>query len=237
MKNKFRGRHGFNNNQNRGQRARRNEKPLDPSLFIRHAVENFVPNEPELSGVKFSEYNLVEKLQRNITEHGYVSPTAIQAKTIPDMLAGRDVIGMANTGTGKTAAFLIPLINKVVNNRDQRVLIIVPTRELATQIKDEFKIFARGLEIEAIDAVGGVAIKRQIYGLRHKPHFVIGTPGRLKDLIQNHELNLQLFQNIVLDEVDRMVDIGFIHDIKSIVSMLPRVRQSSFLNALSAFCL
>lgn len=205
-------------------------KKLDPNLFIRKAIginkqAEYLPN------AKFSEYAIVDKLKRNIQEHGYSLPTAIQEKAIPEILAGRDIIGIANTGTGKTAAFLISLINKSYLDRTQRVLIVVPTRELAMQIGDEFRIFAKGTGLEAVAVTGGANIKRQTYALRHKPHFVIGTPGRLKDLIGRKDLNLMLFQNVVLDEVDRMVDIGFIKDIKYLISLLPKIRQSLFFSA------
>ncbi len=212
-------------------RPRRRIKKIDPSFFIRKAKKENSQIEKMSSGIKFSDYNVVDKIKRNIIDHGYVNPTSIQEKVIPQILEGKDVIGIANTGTGKTAAFLITLINKSYLDRNQRVLIIVPTRELAIQIKDEFKIFAKGMNLEAVAVIGGTDIKRQTYGLKHNPHFVIGTPGRLKDLIERRSLNLMLFQNIVLDEVDRMVDIGFIHDIKHIVSLLPKNRQSLFFSA------
>lgn len=214
--------------------ARGMGKKLDPNLFIKKAKEQIININREVneqSDITFEDYNIVDKLKRNILEHGYTIPTSIQQKSIPQILEGRDLIGVANTGTGKTAAFLISLINKSFLNRNERVLIVVPTRELATQIADEFQIFAKGMDLDAIALVGGTNIKRQTYALRHKPHFVIGTPGRLKDLIGRHELNLMLFQNIVLDEVDRMVDIGFIKDIKYLISLLPKVRQSLFFSA------
>ncbi len=218
-------------------RFRGNEKKLDPNLFIRKAASTSnvagvnAVNEPFISDVKFSDFKIDDKLKRNILERGYLRPTEIQEKSIPDILLGKDLIGIANTGTGKTAAFLVTLINKSFLNRNERVLIVVPTRELAVQIKDEFKIFAKGTGLEAVAVIGGVNIRKQTYELRHRPHFVIGTPGRIKDLIERRELNLLLFQNVVLDEVDRMVDIGFIKDIKYIVSLLPRVRQSLFFSA------
>lgn len=228
----------YRNNRNRpqgGNFARRGGgrgvgRPLDPNLFIKKAietneVEEFVPQH------NFSDYAIDDKLKRNIADHGYTQPTAIQDQAIPHILEGRDLIGIANTGTGKTAAFLITLINKCYLDRNQRVLIVVPTRELAVQIGDEFKIFAKGTDLEMVNAIGGANIKRQTQALRHSPHFVIGTPGRLKDLIQRRNLNLALFQNIVLDEVDRMVDIGFIHDIKFLISFLPKKRQSLFFSA------
>ncbi len=210
------------------------EKRLDPSVFIRKVddIKAGIPNMTNMTeGIKFVSFNIVDKLKRNILQHGYISPTEIQAKAIPEIMAGRDIIAMANTGSGKTAAFLISLINKAFLDRSQRVLIVVPTRELALQIADEFVLFASGTNLETVALVGGTDVKRQIYALRHNPHFVIGTPGRLKDLINRKILNLQLFQNVVLDEVDRMVDIGFIHDIEYLISFLPRVRQSLFFSA------
>ena len=206
------------------------ERRLDPSLFIKKA-DGLASSNDVLTTDSFFSYAIVDKLKRNIQDHGYLAPTQIQAKAIPEILKGRDIIAMANTGSGKTAAFLIALINRSFLDRTQRVLIVVPTRELALQISDEFKLFAQGTNLEAVALVGGADIKRQTYALRARPNFVIGTPGRLKDLINRKELNLLLFQNIVLDEVDRMVDIGFIHDIKYIVSLLPKVRQSLFFSA------
>ncbi len=220
----------FRNNNHGWRGIKQHGKKLNPNLFIRKATETNGQTE-YVSTARFLEYAIVDKLKRNIQDHGYSIPTAIQEKAIPQILAGRDIIGIADTGTGKTAAFLITLINKSYLDRNQRVLIVVPTRELAIQIWDEFRIFAKGMDLEAVAAVGGTNIKRQTYALRHKPHFVIGTPGRLKDLIERRELNLMLFQNIVLDEVDRMVDIGFIKDIKFLISLLSKVRQSLFFSA------
>ncbi len=218
----------YRNNNFRG--GRKPEKKLNPNLFIKNASD-LANNEEFVPSMQFSDFKLVEKVARNILEHGYVSPTAIQEKAIPHIMAGRDVIGIANTGTGKTAAFLVSLINKSILDRNQRVLIVVPTRELAVQIGDEFKIFAKGTDLSMVTAIGGANMSRQIQALRHSPHFVIGTPGRLKDLIKRRNINLLQFQNIVLDEVDRMVDIGFIHDIKFIVDLLPKKRQSLFFSA------
>ncbi len=221
----------YRNNNNRFQRnVRRPEKKLDPTLFIKRAEDQSLVQEENVE-LNFDDFLLDPKLKRNILEHGYTKPTKIQEQAIPHILNGRDLIGMANTGTGKTAAFLVSLINKSYLDKSQRVLIVVPTRELAVQIGDEFKIFAKGTGLEMVTTIGGANIKRQTYALRHNPHFVIGTPGRLKDLIQRRNINLSLFQNVVLDEVDRMVDIGFIHDIKHIVALLPKKRQSLFFSA------
>lgn len=210
-------------------------KKLDPRMFINKISEYKTEQNTDpvnnLSSVDFSQYNIVEKLKRNIADHGYITATEIQSKAIPEILAGRDVIGRANTGTGKTAAFLISLINKAFLDRNQRVLIVVPTRELAVQIASEFKIFARGTDLNSALLVGGANMKRQIYSLSHNPHFVIGTPGRIKDMIGRKVLKLFMFQNVVLDEVDRMVDIGFINEIKMLISLLPKIRQSLFFSA------
>ena len=210
--------------------SRRGIKRLNPSLFIKKATDaasqiEYVPV------ARFVDYAISDKIKRNIEEHGYTIPTAIQEKSIPEILLGRDVIGIANTGTGKTAAFLITLINKCMLDHNQRVLIVVPTRELACQIRDEFYIFGRGTGLDVATIIGGANIQKQQYALRRNPHFVIGTPGRLTDLVDRGELNLNLFGNVVLDEVDRMVDIGFIKDIKYLVSFLPKVRQSLFFSA------
>lgn len=205
---------------------------LDHNLFIQKADNSKNSNlENNVLKKNFSDFNVIDKLKRNIKDHGYEVPTEIQEKSIPEILSGRDVIAMANTGTGKTAAFLIALINKSYLDRNQRVLIIVPTRELAIQIHDEYKIFAKGTDLEAVALVGGVDIRKQTYALKHRPHFVIGTPGRLKDLVRRRELNLSQFQNVVLDEVDKMVDIGFLQDIKYLISLLPIKRQSLFFSA------
>jgi len=226
---------GPQQNNNRPQRGqfrptRGQPKQLDVRLFINKSEPLILDEEPKIT-TTFSDFAISDKLKRNISEHGYVTPTPIQDQTIPHLLEGRDVIGIANTGTGKTAAFLIPLVEKVSKDRSQRVLIITPTRELAMQILDELVIFMKGMDLDQILCIGGANLQRQEKKLHHNPHFVIGTPGRLKDLIKRRSLNLDLFQNIVLDEVDRMIDIGFIRDIQMIISLLPKKRQSLFFSA------
>ncbi len=180
---------------------------------------------------RFSDFALVPELQANIVAKGYELPTPVQDQAIPLALNGQDVIGVASTGTGKTAAFLLPLINKVLKNRAEKVLIITPTRELATQIFDEFRSFTKGLNLTAAVCIGGLSMGRQRMDLRRNPNFVIGTPGRLKDLAQEKQLYLGQFRNVVLDEADRMVDIGFINEIKYFLSFLPKERQSLFFSA------
>lgn len=180
---------------------------------------------------QFTDFKVSNPLMKNILEKGYKTPTPIQDQSIPPILEGRDLIGIANTGTGKTAAFLIPLIEKVLKNRNEKVLIVAPTRELAAQIRDEFFAFAKNLNIYCALCIGGANMHRQIGDLRRNPNFVIGTPGRIEDLLRTHNLNLSGFGSVVLDEADHMVDIGFINDIRFIISLLPRVRQSLFFSA------
>ena len=208
---------------------RRSIKKLDSNLFIKKASN--IQTEEHISLKNFSDFALSDKLKRNILEHGYTNPTQIQEQTIPHLLEGRDVIGIANTGTGKTAAFLIPLVHKIFSDKNERVLIVTPTRELAMQIADELRFFVKGMDLDIVLCIGGSNMERQEKKLRHTPHFVIGTPGRLRDLIERRRLNLDLFRNVVLDEVDRMVDIGFIRDVTYFISLLPKQRQSLFFSA------
>jgi len=203
---------------------------FDPSVLIKKAVPNKAKTE-YVHTHKFADFSVHNRLKENALARGYKRPTPIQDQAIPYILEGKDVVGMANTGTGKTAAFLIPLIDKVINNNGSRVLIVTPTRELATQIEEEFRIFGNGLKLFSTLCIGGASINRQIDKLNRKPHFVIGTPGRLKDLDQRKNLNLANFSTIVLDEVDRMLDMGFIQDVKHIIGRLPQKRHSLFFSA------
>ncbi|MDP3902315.1 MAG: DEAD/DEAH box helicase [bacterium] len=205
-------------------------KKLDVSQFINKAIiteetEHFAPEH------KFVDFDIDEKIKANITEKGYELPTPIQDRAIPHILRGDDVVGVANTGTGKTGAFLIPLINKVINNLNEKVLILAPTRELAQQIDTEFREFAKGARIFSVCAVGGARIDRQIRDLRRPHRFVIGTPGRVKDLAKRGCLKLSEFTALVLDEADRMLDMGFIADMREIVSKLPASRHTLFFSA------
>ncbi len=173
----------------------------------------------------FAELPLHQKLKDNITQKGFTTPTAIQDQAIPVCIQGKDIIGLANTGTGKTAAFLLPMIDKIYNNKQQKLLVMVPTRELALQVHQDFVSFSKGLNMYSALCIGGANIRSQIGELRRNPNIVIGTPGRLKDLIRQKELKLQTCHNVVLDEADRMFDMGFISDITYLLSQLPEERQ------------
>lgn len=180
---------------------------------------------------KFADFDINLHLKANILAHGYDLPTPIQDKSIPHALLGQDVVGLAETGTGKTAAFLIPLIDKVMKQKGERILIMAPTRELAVQIEKELAGFAKGLGFRGMVAVGGANIAPQISALRHNPAFVIGTPGRLKDLMERKALDLSDFGTVVLDEADRMLDMGFIDDMRLILSKMRKERHTLFFSA------
>ncbi|MEN8253333.1 MAG: DEAD/DEAH box helicase [Patescibacteria group bacterium] len=180
---------------------------------------------------KFTDFNISDELKKNITTRGYTTPTPIQDQAIPHIIDGRDVVGIANTGTGKTAAFLIPLLDKIAEGSGEKVLIIVPTRELALQVRDELRAFSGRMRIFSTLCIGGSSIHRQIESLRKGSDFVIGTPGRIKDLNQRRKIRFEEFSNIVLDEVDRMLDMGFVHEIRAIIDRLPEERQSLFFSA------
>jgi len=203
---------------------------IDVSRFVNKAV-SVEPEKEYVSKHQFSDFAIHPKLKENIVRKGFEKTTPIQDQTIPHILEGKDVVGIANTGTGKTAAFLIPLIHKIFHHKHERALIIVPTRELAQQILDEFQVFSKHSGLRAVLCIGGASMGFQIRDLRRIPSFVIGTPGRLKDLINRKALNISSFRNIVLDEADRMVDMGFIADIKFLLGLMPTERHSLFFSA------
>lgn len=228
----YRSRNRSNNNGKdfSGNKQIRKMSTFNPINIIAQKKEELTP-EAYISKNTFEEFNFNKLLAKNISEKGYSVPTPIQDQAIPTIIKGNDVIGIANTGTGKTAAFLLPLIEKALHDRSFKVLIIAPTRELAVQIRDEFNGFSKGLGIYSALCIGGASTYRQRQELRKNPNFVIGTPGRIKDLLRNNILRVHDFNSVVLDEVDHMVDIGFIHDIKLIISFLPATRQSLFFSA------
>lgn len=214
---------------NFGKNSKRNRfsEKIDVSKFIKKAPEQQEKIEEKVT-TTFADFGFCKDLENNLKKRNFTVPTPIQDKSMKYAIAGRDVIGLANTGTGKTGAFLLPLINKVYKDKSQNVLIIAPTRELALQIENEFRQFSMFMRIFSAACVGGMPIYRQINNLRRRPNFVIGTPGRLKDLQKRHALDFKHYQNIVLDEVDRMMDMGFLDDIKEILSQMPENRQSLF---------
>ncbi len=185
----------------------------------------------------FNDFGLAEPITRALAEENYVTPTPIQAQTIPLLLEGRDIIGIAQTGTGKTAAFALPILNRLANDRRRperktcRVLVLSPTRELSGQILDSFRAYGRHLRLETTLAIGGVPMGRQIRALANGVDVLVATPGRLLDLMQSRAVTLDRIEAFVLDEADRMLDMGFIHDIRKIIAKLPAKRQTLLFSA------
>ncbi|HEY4494456.1 MAG TPA: DEAD/DEAH box helicase [Candidatus Paceibacterota bacterium] len=214
------------NKRSRGER-------IDFSRFVKKG-EN-VEEKAYVSKHTFADFPFNAQIQKNIVRAGYVSPRPIQDQSIPAMLEGRDVFGMANTGTGKTAAFLLPLIEKIVKtkgqNKRETVLIVAPTRELALQIEADFKTLAFGLGMFSVACVGGLPIMKQIREIKMGVSFVIGTPGRLRDLIEKKVLDLSTCYSVVLDEADRMLDMGFKDDMLFIIGKTSKERQTLFFSA------
>jgi len=181
----------------------------------------------------FATFGLCKNLHRAISEAGFVEPRPIQAKTIPQVLNGRDVLGLAQTGTGKTAAFALPIIERLLSSRGKnpRALILAPTRELAIQIHAEIELLAKYTNIRAITVFGGVGAAPQIRALQSRPHIIVACPGRLLDLMSSGSARLDGIEVLVLDEGDHMLDMGFLPDIKRILSRLPSPRQNLLFSA------
>lgn len=223
-------RHSNNNRRPQGGGRNHRGSSIHFSKFI-NAITEATEQEAYAPKHTFSDFPIATALKQNIARKNYILPSPIQDQSIPYILEGKDLVGLANTGTGKTAAFLIPMIEKLLNNPHQKMCIIAPTRELALQIEMEFKDFARGMRMYSVCCVGGAYIGKQIRDLKNNYRVLIGTPGRLKDLIERGHIKTNEFQNIVLDEADRMLDMGFIHDIKFILSGMSHDRQTLFFSA------
>jgi superfamily II DNA/RNA helicase len=185
----------------------------------------------------FQDFGLADPISRALKEENYLTPTPIQAQTIPTALTGRDVVGIAQTGTGKTAAFALPILHRILENRVRpqpktcRVLVLSPTRELSGQILDSFNAYGRHMRLTSALAIGGVPMGRQVRSVMQGVEVMVATPGRLLDLVQSNGLKLNQVEFLVLDEADRMLDMGFINDIRKIVGKLPIKRQTLFFSA------
>ena len=186
--------------------------------------------------MSFTELGLIEPLVRSTTEQGYLEPTPIQKQAIPAILSGRDVLASAQTGTGKTASFVLPILQRLVNKprtgaNAVKVLILTPTRELAGQVHDSIREYGRHLSVRSTVVFGGVKINPQMMKLRSGVDILVATPGRLMDLHQQRAVKFDEVDTFVLDEADRMLDMGFIHDIKRIIKLLPGKRQNLLFSA------
>ena len=185
----------------------------------------------------FSDLGLAEPIQRALTAKKYITPTPIQARAIPELLKGKDVLGIAQTGTGKTAAFALPILQRLSRGqgnrkpRSPRALILAPTRELAIQIGDEFRAYGKHLHLRISVIFGGVSQVPQVKALGRGVDIVVATPGRLLDLMNQRQISLGAVEHLVLDEADRMLDMGFVRDVRKIIAAMPRARQSLLFSA------
>jgi ATP-dependent RNA helicase DeaD len=180
----------------------------------------------------FMELNLHPQLVQAVIELGYLDATPIQAEIIPLMLTGRDVIGQAQTGTGKTAAFALPILNNLkAGHSNVQALIVVPTRELVIQVSEVIENYGKYREVRVLPVYGGAPYGLQLSGLRRGADIVVGTPGRLIDLIERGALNLKSISTVVLDEADEMLSMGFVEDIETILETTPAERQTALFSA------
>lgn len=203
---------------------------FDPSQFINKNPKSVdqVAYTPKHT---FETFGLDPRISRTIASMGITHPTPIQDQIIPEVLLGRDVVGLAETGTGKTAAFLVPLIQKTIEDGTRQTLILAPTRELALQIEAELRKLSNGFRLFSVICVGGTPIFPQLRSLKKPNHFIIGTPGRVLDLINRKAIRPEHIRTVVLDEADRMLDMGFIHDMKAILADIPSTKETLFFSA------
>ncbi|MBP8170095.1 MAG: DEAD/DEAH box helicase [Azonexus sp.] len=187
--------------------------------------------------MQFTDLGLKAELLRAISEQGYDTPTPIQQKAIPAVMAGHDLMASAQTGTGKTAGFTLPILHRLASgpntrtSKRPRVLVLVPTRELAIQVEESVRTYGKHLPINSLAVFGGVGINPQIASLRRGVDILVATPGRLLDHVQQRTVDLGAIEILVLDEADRMLDMGFIRDIRKIIALLPKQRQNLMFSA------
>jgi ATP-dependent RNA helicase RhlE len=202
---------------------------IHPSKFVKAA--RVVEQTEYVAAHQFDEFAVHELIKQNIQAKGFSAPSPIQDQTIPLGLAGKDVIGIANTGTGKTLAFAVPVLHRLMSDKSSKALIVAPTRELAQQIEAEFRAIGKRSGLTGALLIGGTAMGPQLRDLRANPRITIGTPGRIKDHLERRSLDLGGFNMAVLDEVDRMLDMGFVRDVTEILRQLKTDRQSFFFSA------
>ena len=206
------------------------ELPVDLMMALSNQSESLVEEKVYEVSKTFSEFGLHQPLEELLVRKGYTKPTEIQERSLTSISAGKDLLGIAQTGTGKTAAFLIPLINRMIQE-SFKVLIVVPTRELAEQINNEFRSLSRGLNLFSTCLIGGTNVGRDLDKLRKRNDFIIGTPGRLIDMNDRKALKLNEFSVLVLDEFDRLLDMGFSKDVKQLVNGMTNKQQTLLFSA------
>jgi len=220
----------INRNRNNARPAKK-ASTLDTSLLVKEADHSMI-EKVFRSDRTVKELPIDSKLRQALAAKGYERPTEIQDRTLETLLEGRDLLGIAQTGTGKTGAFLIPIIEQLLHNRvSPYALVVVPTRELALQVEDEFKSMAKGLGLYSACLIGGTNINRDLQNLRRNTHVVIATPGRLLDLSDRRAIDLRKFKTLVLDEFDRMLDMGFIKDVNRILDGMTQRNHTMLFSA------
>lgn len=221
----------YNNVTKKRKTVKKHASTINPNLLIKQAVR--IEEVPFVAKQHFSEMPLNQRLKNNIQRKGYSTPTEIQQKSIGELISGRNLIGIAATGTGKTGAFLIPVIDKMLADGNTKCLVVVPTRELAQQVEDEFISLTKGLKLSSACFIGGTSVNKDISKAKKKNHLIAGTPGRLNDLISRGALRLDNTPVLILDEFDRMLDMGFINDIKKIIASMYKREQTMLFSATS----
>ncbi len=227
------GRSGQYNKSSRGISRNKSRQPkkdyIHPSKFVRSA-------KPQSEDVytalhHFADFEVDPLIKRNLETMGYSEPSPIQDQAIPPATAGKDIVGIANTGTGKTAAFAIPVLNRLIKDKTAKAIIMAPTRELAEQIEQQCRKIGLGSGLDGALLIGGTSMGPQLKDLSYNPSIVIGTPGRIKDHLERGSLKLDNCNIVVLDEVDRMLDMGFVNDITHILGRTNKIRQSFYFSA------
>ena len=204
---------------------------LDPSMMVNTTIK-IKNHKKEVRTRSFGEMDISPQLQSRIKKKGFEKATEIQDKTYEIVSQGKSVIGIANTGTGKTGAFLIPIIDRLLSNKNKhKTIVLVPTRELAQQVEQEFKSLTKGLKIFSSCFIGGTSINKDIDKLRRLNHVIIGTPGRINDMINRRALKLHDFSKVVLDEFDTMLDMGFLQEVQKIIDQMHKRNQTILFSA------
>ena len=229
---KFADRSRTRNSKPRGRSGGRFKKSdLDPSMMVNKTIKLY-EEKRNIQSRRFEELDINPHLQSKIKNKGFENTTEIQDKTYEFISQGKNVIGIANTGTGKTGAFLIPIINRLLNNKNNnKTIVLIPTRELAQQVEQEFKSLSKGLKIFSSCFIGGTNVNKDIDKLRRLNHVIIGTPGRINDMINRRALKLHDFSKVVLDEFDTMLDMGFLQEVQKIIDQIHQRNQTVLFSA------
>ena len=216
-------------NRNPSKQHSKKSVTLNPDRLVKKAT--ITEQVAFLPAWTFDQIKIAQRLKANLRNKGYKYPTQIQQETLEPLCNGRDLIGIANTGTGKTGAFLLPIVDRLLKDSSRKALIVVPTRELALQVECEFKSMVQGLNLYSATFIGGTNVGKDLLRLKTNNQVIVGTPGRLNDLIHRGALRLDETSVLVLDEFDRMLDMGFIRDIKKIVKSMTGRQQTMLFSA------